>query len=382
MGPLAGVRVVELGGIGPGPFASMLLADMGAEVLRLERRASAERAIKGFEPRHRLLNRGRPSVTMDLKAPGAIEATRRLISRADAVIEGFRPGVVERLGLGPDDALGLNPRLVYGRITGWGQDGPLAQEPGHDINYIALTGALHAIGRKDGPPVPPLNLVGDFGGGALYLAFGMVCALLEAKTSGKGQVVDAAMIDGAASLMTMMYGMHAAGLWRDTRGENRLDSGTPWYDVYETADGKWISIGSNEPQFYEALLDRLEIDRATFPKDRHDRAGWPLIRETFAAKFREKTRDAWCEIMTGHEVCFAPVLSMAEAPHHPHMRARATFVERDGIAQPAPAPRFSRTRPELRHPAGATQPPVEQVLGDWGFGAAEVAGLKASGALA
>ena len=381
MGPLSGVRVVELGGIGPGPFASMLLADMGADVLRLERRAAPERAIRGFDPRYRLLNRGRRSLGFDFKAPGALDAARRLLGQADAVIEGFRPGVVERLGLGPDDALRLNPKLVYGRITGWGQDGPLAQEPGHDINYIALTGALHAIGRKDGPPVPPLNLVGDFGGGALYLAFGMVCALLEAKGSGQGQVVDAAMIDGAASLMTMMYGMHAAGLWSDTRGENRLDSGTPWYDVYETSDGKWISIGSNEPQFYEALLDRLEIDRATFPKDRHDRAGWPAIRAAFAARFRAKTRDEWCAIMTGHEVCFAPVLSMAEAPNHPHMKARATFVERDGVVQPAPAPRFSRTRPELRHPAGSDPGTPEQVLAGWGFTAAEVAGLRAGGAL-
>ena len=381
MGPLAGLRVVELGGIGPGPFAAMLLADMGADVLRIERRAAAGHGIKGFDARYRLLNRGRPSIALDLKAPGAGAAVGRLVGRADAVIEGFRPGVAERLGLGPDDCQRLNPRLVYGRITGWGQDGPLAQEPGHDINYIALTGVLHAIGRKDGPPAPPLNLVGDFGGGALYLAFGMVCALLEAKSSGKGQVVDAAMIDGAASLMTMMYGMHAAGLWRDERGSNRLDSGTPWYDVYETADGKWISIGSNEPQFYEALLDRLGIDRAAFPADRHDRAGWPAIRACFTAKFREKTRDEWCEIMTGHEVCFAPVLSLEEAPRHPHMQARGTFVEQDGVVQPAPAPRFSRTKPQLRHSAGTGTPPAEQVLADWGFTAAEVADLRAGGAI-
>jgi alpha-methylacyl-CoA racemase len=318
---------------------------------------------------------------MDLKNPRAVDAVKRLIAGSDAVIEGFRPGVAERLGLGPDDCLGLNPKLVYGRITGWGQDGPLAAEPGHDINYIALTGALHSIGRKDGPPVPPLNLVGDFGGGAMYLAFGMVCALLEAKSSGKGQVVDAAMIDGAASLMTMMYGMHAAGLWTDDRGSNRLDSGTPWYDVYETSDGKWMSIGCNEPQFYEALLDRLGADRAALPKDRHDRKGWPAIRAFFTQKFREKTRDDWCEILKDSEVCFAPVLSMAEAPHHPQMKARGTFVELDGVVQPAPAPRFSRTRPEIRHSAGSAGEQTDGALSDWGFSAAEIAELTTCGAI-
>ena len=381
MGPLAGVRIVELGGIGPGPFASMLFSEMGADVLRIARQPNAARGVKGLEPRHQLLNRGRRSVSMDLKNPRAIEAVKTLIAKADAVTEGFRPGVVERLGLGPDDCLRLNPKLVYGRITGWGQDGPLASEPGHDINYIALTGALHAIGRKDGPPVPPLNLVGDFGGGAMYLAFGMVCALLEARSSGKGQVVDAAMIDGAASLMTMMYGMHAAGLWTDDRGSNRLDSGTPWYDVYETSDSKWISVGCNEPQFYEAVLDRLGADRATLPVDRHDRRGWPAIRSFFTRTFREKTRDEWCEIMTGCEVCFAPVLSMAEAPRHPHMKARGTFVELDGIMQPAPAPRFSRTRPEIRHTAGSADQQADEALRDWGFSAAEVTALRTGGAI-
>lgn len=379
MGPLAGLRIVELGGIGPGPFASMLFSEMGAEVMRIARRRAE--GIKGLEPRHQLLNRGRRGVTMDLKNPRAIEAVKRLIARSDAVIEGFRPGVAERLGVGPDDCLGLNPKLVYGRITGWGQDGPLAAEPGHDINYIALTGALHAIGLKGGPPVPPLNLVGDFGGGALYLAFGMVCAMLEARSSGNGQVVDAAMVDGASSLMTLMYGMHAAGLWTDDRGSNRLDSGTPWYDVYQTSDGKWISVGCNEPQFYEALLDRLEADRAALPADRHDRTGWPAIRACFTQKFREKTRDEWCEIMKGAEVCFAPVLSMAEAPHHPHLKARGTFVELDGIMQPAPAPRFSRTQPEIRHSAGSTGQQADDALGDWGFSPAEVAALRACGAL-
>ena len=381
MGPLAGVRIVELGGIGPGPFASMLFSEMGAEVLRIGRRQGADKAIKGFDKRHQLLNRGRRSVAMDLKNRRAVDAVRKLIATADAVIEGFRPGVVERLGLGPEECLRLNPKLVYGRITGWGQDGPLAAEPGHDINYIALTGALHAIGRKDGPPVPPLNLVGDFGGGALYLAFGMICAILEARSSGKGQVVDAAMVDGVSSLMTLMYGMHAAGLWTDDRGSNRLDSGTPWYDVYETSDGKWISVGCNEPQFYEALLNRLGVERSALPADRHDRKGWPAIRACFSQKFREKTRDEWCEIMKGSEVCFAPVLSMAEAPRHPHMKARGTFVELDGVVQPAPAPRFSRTKPEIRHSAGSIDQQPADVLRDWGFGPDEVADLRADGAI-
>ncbi|HKV15087.1 MAG TPA: CaiB/BaiF CoA-transferase family protein [Reyranella sp.] len=381
MGPLAGVRIVELGGIGPGPFASMLFSEMGAEVLRIGRRQGADKAIKGFDKRHQLLNRGRRSVAMDLKNRRAVDAVRKLIATADAVIEGFRPGVVERLGLGPEECLRLNPKLVYGRITGWGQDGPLAAEPGHDINYIALTGALHAIGRKDGPPVSPLNLVGDFGGGALYLAFGMICAILEARSSGKGQVVDAAMVDGVSSLMTLMYGMHAAGLWTDDRGSNRLDSGTPWYDVYETSDGKWISVGCNEPQFYEALLNRLGVERSALPADRHDRKGWPAIRACFSQKFREKTRDEWCEIMKGSEVCFAPVLSMAEAPRHPHMKARGTFVELDGVVQPAPAPRFSRTKPEIRHSAGSIDQQPADVLRDWGFGPDEVADLRADGAI-
>ena len=381
MGPLAGVRIVELGGIGPGPFASMLFSEMGAEVLRIGRRQGTDKAIKGFDKRHQLLNRGRRSVAMDLKNRRAVDAVRKLIATADAVIEGFRPGVVERLGLGPEECLRLNPKLVYGRITGWGQDGPLAAEPGHDINYIALTGALHAIGRKDGPPVPPLNLVGDFGGGALYLAFGMICAILEARSSGKGQVVDAAMVDGVSSLMTLMYGMHAAGLWTDDRGSNRLDSGTPWYDVYETSDGKWISVGCNEPQFYEALLNRLGVERSALPADRHDRKGWPAIRACFSQKFREKTRDEWCEIMKGSEVCFAPVLSMAEAPRHPHMKARSTFVELDGVVQPAPAPRFSRTKPEIRHSAGSIDQQPADVLRDWGFGPDEVADLRADGAI-
>jgi alpha-methylacyl-CoA racemase len=381
MGPLAGIKIVELGGIGPGPFTSMLFSEMGAEILRISRPSSTPPTIKGFDKRHQLLNRGRRAVAMDLKSPRAIEAVKRMIAKADAVTEGFRPGVAERLGLGPDDCLKLNPRLVYGRITGWGQSGPLANTPGHDINYIALTGVLHAIGRKDGPPTPPLNLVGDFGGGAMYLAFGIVCALIEARTSGRGQVVDAAMIDGASNLMTMMYGMHAAGMWTDDRGSNRLDSGTPWYDVYETSDGKWISIGCNEPQFYDALLEKLGIAPGVLPADRHDRKGWPAIRACFTEKFRARTRDEWCATMAGSEVCYAPVLSLAEAPHHPQMKARGTFVEVDGVVQPGPAPRFSRTAPELRHPAGSVDQHPDEALGEWGFSAAEIADLRACRAI-
>lgn len=377
MGPLKGIRVVEMAGLAPGPFAAMMLADMGAEVLRIERPGQAH---PPGHPRIELLNRSRSAIALELKTPAGMGALRRLLADADAFIEGFRPGTMERLGLGPEPALALNPKLVYGRMTGWGQDGPLAKAAGHDINYVALTGALHSIGRKDGPPAVPLNLVGDFGGGGMYLAFGIVCALLEARQSGKGQVVDAAMVDGAASLMTYIYAMLADGKWSDRRGENSLDGETaPWYGVYETADGGYISIASAEPQFYAELLRLTGLAGQALP-DQLDRDSWPAFRERLAAVFREKTRAEWCAIMEGSDVCFAPVLTLAEAVAHPHNRARGTFVEVGGVMQPAPAPRFSRTVPEApKLPSVASGDP-EAILSSWGFESGEVAALKAEGA--
>lgn len=378
MGPLAGIRVIEIAGIGPGPFCAMLLADMGADVLRIDRTADSDLGLPR-DPRFDLLNRGRRSVALNLKKSEGVAAALRLIGQADALIEGFRPGVMERLGLGPDVCLGRNPKLVYGRMTGWGQDGPLAEAAGHDINYIALTGALHAIGRAGGPPVPPLNLVGDFGGGALYLAFGIACALVEARQSGRGQVVDAAMTDGAASLMTMFYGFRAQGLWQDVRGANLLDSGAPWYDVYETRDGKHVAIGSIEGRFYAELIQRLGLEGEALPKQ-YDLKHWPELRARFAARFKEKTRDEWCVAMEGSDACFAPVLTLEEAPKHPHNAARGTFVEVDGIVQPAPAPRFSRTPGAIGCPPPKPGEHTDQGLADWGFTAAEIAALKQAGA--
>ncbi|ABB06202.1 CaiB/BaiF CoA transferase family protein [Burkholderia lata] len=378
-GPLAGLKIIELGGIGPGPFCAMLLADMGADVLRLDRIVPSDSGVH-MDHRFNLLNRGRRSVAIDLKRPQAVELVKRLTASADAALEGFRPGVAERLGLGPDDLLAHNPRLVYGRMTGWGQDGPLAQAPGHDMNYISLSGALHTIGERDGPPVPPLNLVGDFGGGAMYLAFGMVCAMLEAARSGTGQVVDASMVDGSAHLMTLIYGMYAAGAWSDRRGDNRLDSGTPWYSVYRTRDDRYVSLASNEPRFYRETLALLGLSDTPLP-DQHDRHGWPVLREHFTRVFATKTRDEWCALAAGTDVCLAPVLSLAEAPHHPHNVARGTFVEVDGIVQPGPAPRFSRTKPTLRGGAPAPGAHTTDALRDWGIDAREVDALRAEGVL-
>ncbi|VWC60038.1 CaiB/BaiF CoA transferase family protein [Burkholderia lata] len=378
-GPLAGLKIIELGGIGPGPFCAMLLADMGADVLRLDRIVPSDSGVH-MDHRFNLLNRGRRSVAIDLKRPQAIELVKRLTASADAALEGFRPGVAERLGVGPDDLLAHNPRLVFGRMTGWGQDGPLAQAPGHDMNYISLSGALHTIGERDGPPVPPLNLVGDFGGGAMYLAFGMVCAMLEASRSGIGQVVDASMVDGSAHLMTLIYGMYAAGAWSDRRGDNRLDSGTPWYSVYRTRDDRYVSLASNEPRFYRETLVLLGLTDTPLP-DQHDRQGWPVLREHFTRVFATKTRDEWCALAAGTDVCLAPVLSLAEAPHHPHNVARGTFVEVDGIVQPGPAPRFSRTKPTLRGGAPVPGAHTADALCDWGIDAREVDALRAEGVL-
>ena len=380
MGPLAGFRIVELAGIGPGPMCAMMLSDMGADVVRVDRVADSGLGMKR-DPRYDLLNRGRRSVAVDMKTEAGREAVLRLAGAADGLIEGFRPGVTERLGVGPDECLARNPRLVYGRMTGWGQEGPVAHAAGHDINYIALTGALHAVGSRGGPPVPALNLIGDFGGGGLYLAFGMVCGLLEAQRSGKGQVVDSAMTDGSASLMTMVYGMFAAGAWEDERGRNAVDGGSHFYTVYETRDGKYVSVGSIEDKFYAELLERTGVDPASLP-EQFDRGEWAGVTERFEAIFRTKTRDEWCAIMEGSDVCFAPVLSLAEAPAHPHNRARETFVEVDGVVQPAPAPRFSRTAPAIQRPPARRGEHTGEALADWGFSAGEIAALRAAGAIA
>jgi alpha-methylacyl-CoA racemase len=377
MGPLTGVRVLEFEAIGPGPFCAMMLADMGADVLLVDRPQDPGLGLER-ERWNDVMLRGRRSVTLDLKRPDAVAATLALGQKADVIIEGFRPGVMERLGLGPDALFARNPKLVYGRMTGWGQDGPLAARAGHDIDYIALSGALHAIGRAGGAPVPPLNLVGDFGGGGMLLGFGIACALFEAQRSGHGQVVDAAMVEGASLLTTMFWGMRAAQRWSDVRGDNILDSGTPWYDTYETSDGQYIAIGAIEPKFYAALLERLGFADEKLP-DQHDRAGWPALRARFAAAFATKTRDEWCRVFEGSDACFAPVLSFADAAQHPHSIARHGHVVVGDITQPAPAPRFSRT------PGGVRRVPPErgalgrEALADWGFADAEIARLAEQG---
>jgi alpha-methylacyl-CoA racemase len=377
MGPLAGVRVLELEAIGPAPFCGMLLADMGADVLLVDRPTDPGLGFT-LERRHDTLRRGRRSVMLDLKDGGARDAALQLSDAADVLLEGFRPGVMERLGLGPDTLLARNPRLVYGRMTGYGQEGPLAARAGHDIDYIALAGALHAIGRAGEAPVPPLNLVGDYGGGGMLLAFGVACALVEARASGRGQVVDAAMVDGASLLATMLYGMQAAGQWTDARGANALDSGAPWYDTYATRDGRYVAVGAIEPRFYAALLQGLGLDAERLPAQ-HDRAGWPTLRSRFAAAFGTRTRDEWCAVFDGVDACVAPVLTFGEAAAHPQARARAAHVTLDGVVQPAPAPRLSRT------PGAARRPPPESgeggaaALRDWGFDAEAIARLVGQG---
>jgi alpha-methylacyl-CoA racemase len=380
MGVLSGYRVIELAGIGPAPMCAMLLSDMGADVVRIDRVADAGLGVQ-VQTKYSLLNRGRRSVALDLKRAEATDAVLRMVERADALIEGFRPGVMERLGLGPDVCLARNQKLVYGRMTGWGQEGPLAQAAGHDINYIALAGALYSIGRRAEAPVPPLNLVGDFGGGALYLALGVVAGILEAQKSGKGQVVDVAMVDGVASLMTAIYGMHGAGIWTNERGTNVLDTGAHYYDVYETRDGKHISVGSIEAKFYEELLQRSGLKNEELPRQ-NDRPSWPQMKERLKALFLTKTRDEWCQVMEGTDICFAPVLNMDEAPRHPHNQLRGTFVVQDGVTQPAPAPRFSRTPSAIQHPPDAPGEHTEEALRDWGFSAADLKRLRDCGAIA
>jgi len=380
MGVLSGYRVIELAGIGPAPMCAMLLSDMGADVVRIDRLADAGLGVQ-VQTKYSLLNRGRRSVALDLKRPEATDTVLRMVEKADALIEGFRPGVMERLGLGPDVCLSRNPRLVYGRMTGWGQEGPLAQAAGHDINYIALAGALYSIGRRGEAPVPPLNLVGDFGGGALYLALGVVAGILEAQKSGKGQMVDVAMVDGVASLMTAIYGMHGASIWTNERGTNVLDTGAHYYDVYETRDGKHISVGSIEAKFYEELLERSGLKNEELPRQ-NDRPSWPRMKERLKALFLTKTRDEWCKIMEGTDICFAPVLSMDEAPRHPHNQLRGTFVVQDDVTQPAPAPRFSRTPSAIQRPPAVPGEHTEEALRDWGFSSTELEKLRNCGAIA
>ena len=377
MGPLSGIKVVEFEAIGPGPFCGMMLADMGADVLVIDRAGASDLGLNR-ERWYDTMMRGRRSVTLDLKSTCGAEAALALVGKADALIEGFRPGVMERLGVGPDTALAGNPRLVYGRMTGWGQDGPMAPRAGHDINYIALAGPLAAIGRAGESPVPPLNLVGDFGGGGMLLAFGIAAALVEAQRSGKGQVVDAAMCEGASLLSTMFHGMLASKRWSEVRGANHLDTGAPWYETYQTSDGKHVSIGSIESRFYADLLERLGIAGEDLPKQ-HDRAGWPRLRARYAAAFKMKTRDEWCAVFEGSDACFAPVLNWSEAYRHPHNVARKSFVEVGGVTQPTPAPRFSRTPGEVRGKPPERGEGGAAALADWGFTAPEIEKLRSLG---
>ena len=379
-GPLTGYRIIEIAGIGPGPFAAMLLADMGAEVVRVER-AAAVRGPAPDTPHPDILRRGRRNIALDLKHPDGVATLLDLVAEADALIEGFRPGVMERLGVGPDECLARNPKLVFGRMTGWGQDGPYALAAGHDINYISLAGGLAHFGRAGAPPTPPLNMVGDFGGGGMFLAYGVVCALLEAQGSGQGQVVDTAMVDGTATLMTMFWALHQMGMHDiSQRGVNLLDTGAHFYDVYECSDGEYVSIGSIEPQFYAELLRLTDLAGDDEFANQMDRSQWPHLKERIAALFRTKTRDEWCALMEHTDVCFAPVLRLDEAAQHPHNVARGTFVDQDGLTQPAPAPRFSRTTAEIQRPGAHDGQHTREVLEEWGLASDRVEALIDSGA--
>jgi len=375
-GPLKGIRVIEMVGIGPCPFAAMMLADMGAEVIRIDRKLApgAVNPLPIMGTRFDVLARGRRSLAVDLKSPASAALVLDLVEQADVLVEGFRPGVMEKLGLGPEACLARNARLVYGRVTGWGQDGPLAKAAGHDINYLGLTGLMPSMGRPDSPPPPPLNLVGDFGAGGMMAGFGVVCGLLEARNSGKGQVVDVAMLDGGSLLGAMIYGLHAAGGWSPRRGENWIDGGAPYYDSYECSDGKLICIGPLEPHFYALLLKLCDI-RDPRLQQQGEVKDWPELKGKVAAIFRAKTRDEWCALLEGTDACFAPVLDLDEAPRHVHNLARANFVEVEGVMQPAPAPRFSRTAGAVSAPPAHAGQHSREILSDWGFAAERIADL-------
>ena len=378
MGPLAGLRVVELQGIGPGPFCGMMLADMGAEIIRVDRSAAVGSGARSSD----VLARGRKSVAVDLKNPEGVETVLKLVESADVLLEGFRPGVTERLGLGPDVCLARNPKLIYGRMTGWGQTGTMAHAAGHDINYISLSGVLHAIGEGNSRPTPPLNLVGDFGGGGMLLAFGIVAALYERATSGQGQVIDAAMTDGSALLMNSIFGLMSQGVWNQNRGSNLLDGGAHFYGTYETKDGKHVSLGSIEPQFYALLLEKTGLDQDPDLAKQMSRDDWPMLRQKLAGVMATKTRDEWDGIMLGTDICYAPILNFEEAVEHPHNQARQTFVNSADITQAAPAPRFSRTEPELPQPPVAPGQHTDEILAGIGLDAAAIVDLKESGAVA
>jgi alpha-methylacyl-CoA racemase len=368
-GPLKGITVVEFAGIGPAPFCAMMLSDMGANVIRIDKPGNTDIAGILKDTKYDITGRGRRSLALDLKNPESPAIALKLIEKADVLIEGYRPGVMERIGLGPDVCLKRNKKLVYGRMTGWGQSGPLADKAGHDINYIALSGALHAMGEPDKPPIPPLNLVGDYGGGGVILAFGLVCALLEAKNSGKGQVIDAAMTDGSALLMSFMYGLKSAGIWDNDRGANILDGSAPFYRCYECADGKYMAVGALEPQFYQSFINKMGVNANL--SEQHNKNGWPDLKKDLKKAFKTKTRDEWCDVFKEEDACVSPVLDLDEAPNHNHNTARATFKAVSGIEQPTPAPHFSRTKEKIqRPPASAGQHSIE-ILKESGFSASK-----------